>query len=489
MPKCQHENCAIKHAVFNLPGEKRGKNCVSHKTSDMVNVESKTCNHDGCSKRPTYGNPGEKATHCLSHKTSCMIDVVSKTCDYDGCTMKRNYGVVRGKPTHCLTHKTSDMVNVVSKSCDHDGCYKRASYAKPDCKATHCLTHKTSDMVDVRSKKCEYEGCNKQCNYGVVKGKPTHCLTHKTSDMVDVKSKTCEYPGCTTLRTYGIDIGKPTHCLTHKTSDMVDVLNMTKTCEFEGCTTRRTYGIIRGKPTHCVSHKTSDMVNVVCKTCVHEGCTTQRSYAKPGQKATHCVSHRTSDMINVISKTCKLCPVIVHNNKYQGYCCRCFIYTFPDSPILRNHKTKERHIVDFLQKEFQDYSFVFDKRVEGGCSNRRPDVLLDMGEYLIIIEIDENQHQKYDCTCENKRLMELFQDCGSRPMTMIRFNPDQYYDSRCKLISSCFGIDKKGLCKVRKDDEWITRLQTLKDTLRMVIELQERKEIDVIHLYYDEISE
>jgi hypothetical protein len=33
-----------------------------------------------------------------------------------------------------------------------------------------------------------------------------------------------------------------------------------------------------------------------------------------------------------------------------------------------------------------------------------------MGSHIIIVEIDENKHTDYDCSCENKRLMELSKD-------------------------------------------------------------------------------
>jgi len=165
------------------------------------------------------------------------------------------------------------------------------------------------------------------------------------------------------------------------------------------------------------------------------------------------------------------------------------MYTFPDSPILRNHKTKERHVADFMRAEFPDYTLVFDKRVEGGCSARRPDILLDMGDYVIVIEVDENQHQSYDCTCENKRIMQIFQDCGSRPLTMIRFNPDQYYDNQGRSVPSCWEIAKStGICivKTKKKDEWANRLASLADTIKLQTQLEEHKDIDVVHLFYDE---
>ena len=69
---------------------------------------------------------------------------------------------------------------------------------------------------------------------------------------------------------------------------------------------------------------------------------------------------------------------------------------------------------------------MYDKKIQDGCSTRRPDLFLDLGYQIIIIEIDENQHIDYDCSCENKRIMELSQDVGHRPIVFIRFNPDDY---------------------------------------------------------------
>ncbi len=35
------------------------------------------------------------------------------------------------------------------------------------------------------------------------------------------------------------------------------------------------------------------------------------------------------------------------------------------------------------------------------------DLLIDLGYQVIIVEIDENQHDKYDSTCENKKWLYL----------------------------------------------------------------------------------
>ncbi len=67
-----------------------------------------------------------------------------------------------------------------------------------------------------------------------------------------------------------------------------------------------------------------------------------------------------------------------------------------------------------------------DTRVVGGCSRRRPDGYIDLLTHVIIVEVDENEHRSYDDTCNNRRIMELYQDFGSRPLVFVRLNPDAY---------------------------------------------------------------
>jgi len=57
----------------------------------------------------------------------------------------------------------------------------------------------------------------------------------------------------------------------------------------------------------------------------------------------------------------------------------------------------------------------FDRVVDGGCSRRRPEILLDMGDYVVVVEIDENQQQYYDCVCENKAFDADICGCGFSP--------------------------------------------------------------------------
>jgi hypothetical protein len=202
------------------------------------------------------------------------------------------------------------------------------------------------------------------------------------------------------------------------------------------------------------------------------------------------MEHKANGMVNVKHPSCitSLCTTLASNKAYKGHCYRCFVNLFPDNTIVVNHRTKERTVADFVRSAYPNLTIAFDRTVADGCSRRRPDILMDMGEYVIITEIDENQHGDYICTCENKRLMQLFTDIGRRPLVMVRFNPDQYYDRHKKSIASCWGYTEAlGLCSIKKNKaaEWAKRLATLKTTLDLVISQGSEKEIDVIHLYYD----
>ncbi len=48
-------------------------------------------------------------------------------------------------------------------------------------------------------------------------------------------------------------------------------------------------------------------------------------------------------------------------------------------------------MVTFLREKFPNVNWRWNKAVEGGCSKRRPDLLLDMGNHIVIVEVDKNK--------------------------------------------------------------------------------------------------
>lgn len=142
---------------------------------------------------------------------------------------------------------------------------------------------------------------------------------------------------------------------------------------------------------------------------------------------------------SIACQHCKFVSII--GSKWKPYCFRCYCILHPDAIIPRKYKLKEHHVTDALKEHFkEEITMVFDKRVEGGCSKRRPDIMIDFGSHCLMIEIDENKHTNY--SCEEKRMVELYEDIGFRKIIFLRFNPDGYtlenkkYPSPFKYTSS-----------------------------------------------------
>lgn len=326
--------------------------------------------------------------------------------------------------------------------------------------------------------------------------KPIYCFEHKTPDMViHTKRKTCEGDDCEKPALYNFEGLKMKFCREHKEEGMINVGD--KKCEFENCKTHKCYNYKGKPPKFCLTHKLAGMIDVRNTSCEIEDCKKQPSFNYDGFKgARFCLQHKLDGMIDIKNRKQKclgeLCSVLAGNNKYRGYCLRCFIHLFPDEPVTRNYKTKETAVVHYLISEFpiETYSWIVDRKISDGCSKKRPDLLLDLGYQVIIVEVDEEQHKhtSYDASCENKRLMLLSQDVDHRPIVFIRFNPDNY-TTNGKSITSCWKINRNGICALKKykKAEWQTRLENLKSQIDYWINPDNKTEktIEIVQLYFD----
>ena len=128
---------------------------------------------------------------------------------------------------------------------------------------------------------------------------------------------------------------------------------------------------------------------------------------------------------------------------------------------------------------------VHDTIVENDCGiRRRPDITIDLGDRVIVPEIDEHQHRGYDTTCEESRVHEVFRTLNSndpdapiRPVTFIRFNVDSY-DSHGPMIEySATGI-------IEETDEFDYRYQALVEAIREACETVEEEPVVTKYLFY-----
>ena len=374
--------------------------------------------------------------------------------------------------------------------CKSEGCNRHSIYNEPGEKSgLYCKKHKTDDMVNVVNKRCKSEGCNIRPYYNEPEEtKPLYCKYHKKEGMIDVIHKRCKSEGCNKIPYFNTpEETSGLYCNSHKKDGMIDVVH--KRCMTQGCNKRPIYNTPEETSgLYCIDHKEDGMVDVVNKRCMNQGCNKYPIYNKPREtKPLYCKDHKKDGMVDVISKRCKndWCDIFA-NHKYEGYCAFCFSHMFPDNEKSKNYKTKEIAVRDYILERYPNFTWICDKIIQGGCYKRRPDLLLDLGYQVIIIEVDENQHTSYDCSCENKRLMEISTDIKYRNLIFIRFNPDSYKTRENKRIKSCWKIDNRsGILIISSETNWNTRLKVLEETLKYWINNETNKMLECIELFYD----
>ena len=377
-------------------------------------------------------------------------------------------------------------------SCWQDGCDKQSAFNYEGQKiGIYCAVHKKDTMVDVKNKRCCQDGCDKFPIYNY-EGQilSLYCSVHKKDTMVDVKNRRCCQDGCNKQSNFNYEGQKNgLYCRLHKKDTMVDVMH--KRCYQKGCNKHPHFNYEgQTKGIYCVDHKEDTMVDVKNKRCCQDGCDKQPTFNYEGQKnGLYCRVHKKDNMVDVINKRCSQdgCQTSA-NSKYDGYCMPCFINNplNANKPAHRNYKTKEKEVALAITQRYPDATWILDKRIQDGCSARRPDVRLDLGYHVLMIEVDENRHDNYDCSCENKRLMQLAQDICHRNMVVIRFNPDAYETLKGKRIPSCWKLNKLGVVHIPKDQQnaWNNRIQQLLDTIQYWIENKSEKQIEIVELFY-----
>lgn len=173
------------------------------------------------------------------------------------------------------------------------------------------------------------------------------------------------------------------------------------------------------------------------------------------------------------------------HKKYEYYCTRCYVNLFPEKHKIHNYKSKEISVKEYILSKYPDLSWKIDKKIEDGCSKRRPDMLLDLGYQVLIIEVDENQHRDYNCSCEMARTSEIVCDL-SKKIVFIRFNPDSYKQAD-KMIKSCWKQNNLGINVISNPSDWQHRLQILNETVEYWLNPENIPNdiIETIELFYD----
>ena len=213
-------------------------------------------------------------------------------------------------------------------------------------------------------------------------------------------------------------------------------------------------------------HKNNKYICVEChgkNICEHKRLQYQCTECKGSLICEH-DKRKATCIICTPSSACQHCQAIsILGSHWKPLCFRCYCVLHPDAVIPRKFKLKENYVVEALKTRFQEtVTMVIDKKVEGGCSRRRPDVSIDFGSHCLMIEIDEHHHASY--ACEEKRMMDLFEDVGFRKIVFLRFNPDSYRQNGTRYRSP-FGYTPTGILKLHQEEfdrriaELVTRIR------------------------------
>nr|QBK92409.1 MAG: endonuclease [Pithovirus LCPAC401] len=139
---------------------------------------------------------------------------------------------------------------------------------------------------------------------------------------------------------------------------------------------------------------------------------------------------------------------------------RCFVELFPNDPRTKTAHlaTKEYIVRSYLNEEFSNV-FIHNKRLilsdkDKLCTShdRRIDFQTEVKDYIVAVEVDENQHKGYNLIDEEIRIMQIYEDADKK-LVFIRFNPDNYREN---------GILRK--------TTWNIRLEALKIKINEIID-------------------
>jgi len=319
----------------------------------------------------------------------------------------------------------------------------------------------------------------KRANYGPKMGEtPTCCSMHgKAHGFIDVTHTRCDHDKCKELPVYGAKGEQPTHCGKHKLPDTINVVN--KRCEDDGCNERAIYGFKGGKRTRCRTHKLPKMIDVVSQRCKHVGCDEFTHYGiKADKKRIRCHAHKTEKMV-LLSQRCTSCDTTCTQQK-DKLCSACRqVQTMGASRKLIRI---ERRIIAMLILHgtiIDDDRTKFNKSIGAECGGYRPDIYINCGTFILVIEIDENQHRpryisrivdgvvtpmvvgSYSTECENKRMMSIVSK-EQMPVYFIRINPDKCtiddkdikvsFEKRCEALRTLI----KSVMDGGKPAAWMT---------------------------------
>lgn len=263
-------------------------------------------------------------------------------------------------------------------------------------------------------------------------------------------------------------------------------------CELDTYTEFNSYGQTRGKKIVKTKKVESDVTKIFRYIlgipkypCDVSGCCNYAMFGETNNLPYKCIDHKKNIHKIVLQTACRgvdgVCPYGCKNGNinYDNFCTYCFMHLFPADPRTKNirSKTKEIQVVNHISlthggEWYHDIPLYVN--FEDGCcpTRRRIDLRQMIGNTMLCIEIDENQHKYYTKDDDFVRYNEILCDLTCKYI-FIRYNPDKY-KMNGKIV----------------DLQFAQRMILLDQTIRNKIERINNNEntdlLEIVHLFYDE---
>ena len=257
----------------------------------------------------------------------------------------------------------------------------------------------------------------------------------------------CVDPQCSKQSHYGLPGERATRCAEHQLANMIDIV--TKRCTDPSCTVQPVFAPPGKRATHCAAHKLAGMIDVKNRRCAVPDCTKQPVFGFPGQRALRCSEHQLARMVDVSNPCCASCN-LTQVQRQGDSCAPCG--EFQELGTSRKTRRREMAAIAALKEagilkvdNVRVFEITYNKSVGKSCGAYRPDIVIDCGTFVIVIEIDEHQHlartfsrvvesvnvttthvnAAYAPDCELVRMLNVTQ-AYQKPCHFIRFNPDAF---------------------------------------------------------------
>ena len=126
----------------------------------------------------------------------------------------------------------------------------------------------------------------------------------------------------------------------------------------------------------------------------------------------------------------------------------------------------------YLNEHFgTEYLLGSDSRIYGNkCQLYRPDKIYASDTLVLHIEVDEYEHNgRYDYSCDEKRISDIYDEFSGKDYVIIRWNPHRYTPH---------------ICGDNGDHHLDDRLKNLVDVMRYITTVPLKNKITVIYMYY-----